>query len=36
MYGQDNDDVLAEFGYTNEQIDELYAKGILKAGEGCH
>jgi len=36
LYGMDNDDVLKEFGYTKEQIDELYTKGVLKAGEGCH
>ncbi|MDR3572494.1 MAG: CoA transferase [Anaerolineaceae bacterium] len=36
LYGMDNDDVLAEFGYSKEQIDELYTKGVLKAGEGCH
>jgi len=36
LYGQDNDDVLREFGYTNEQIDAMYDKGVLKAGKGCH
>jgi len=36
LYGQDNDDVLREFGYSDEQIDEMYKKGVLKAGEGCH
>jgi crotonobetainyl-CoA:carnitine CoA-transferase CaiB-like acyl-CoA transferase len=36
LYGQDNSDVLKEFGYTQERIDELYEKGVLKAGKGCH
>jgi len=36
LYGQDNDDILREFGYTNENIEELYQKGVLKAGKGCH
>ncbi len=36
LYGQDNDDVLAEFGYTPDEIEELYTKGVLKAGQGCH
>ena len=36
LYGQDNDDVLSEFGYTDEQIEELYTKGVLRAGKGCH
>jgi L-carnitine CoA-transferase len=36
LYGQDNSDVLREFGYTDAQIDDLYAKGVLKAGKGCH
>ena len=25
-----------EFGYTDEQIEELYQKGVVKAGKGCH
>ena len=36
LYGQDNDDVLREFGYDDEQIEALYQKGVLKAGPGCH
>lgn len=36
LYGQDNSDVLCEFGYTQEEIDALYEKGVLRAGEGCH
>lgn len=36
LYGQDNADVLKEFGYNDDEIDALYEKGILKAGEGCH
>lgn len=32
-YDADTRDVLAEFGYSAEQIDELYSKGILKAGD---
>ncbi len=36
LYGQDNDDVLREFGYNDEQIEELYQKGVVKAGKGCH
>jgi len=36
LYGQDNDGVLSELGYTAEEIDGLYQKGVLKAGEGCH
>ncbi len=36
LYGQDNSDVLKEFGYSQEQIDALYEKGVLRAGKGCH
>jgi len=36
LYGQDNDDLLVEMGYTDEKIEELYQKGVLKAGKGCH
>jgi len=36
LYGQDNDDVLSELGYSAEEIDGFYQKGVLKAGEGCH
>ena len=36
LYGQDNSDVLKEFGYTQEEVDDLYEKGVLKAGKGCH
>jgi len=36
LYGQDNSDVLKEFGYTQEEVDALYEKGVLKAGKGCH
>lgn len=36
LFGQDNSDLLKEFGYTQAEVDELYAKGVLKAGEGCH
>jgi len=30
LVGEDNDDILEEFGYTREQIEDLYAKGIIK------
>ena len=36
LYGQDNSDVLKEFGYSQEKIDALYEKGVLTAGKGCH
>jgi len=36
LYGQDNSDVLKEFGYSQEQIDAMYEKGVLRAGKGCH
>ncbi len=36
LYGMDNSDILRELGYTEEQIDQLYEKGVLRAGEGCH
>jgi crotonobetainyl-CoA:carnitine CoA-transferase CaiB-like acyl-CoA transferase len=37
LYGQDNDDLLREFfDYDDDQIEELYEKGVLKAGKGCH
>ena len=36
LYGQDNSDVLTEFGYTQEEIDELYEKRVVRAGKGCH
>mgnify|MGYP000094315002 CR=1 FL=1 len=29
-------DILRELGYTDEEIDQFYEKGVLKAGEGCH
>lgn len=36
LYGQDNSDVLKEFGYSQEEVDALYEKGVLRAGKGCH
>jgi crotonobetainyl-CoA:carnitine CoA-transferase CaiB-like acyl-CoA transferase len=36
LYGMDNDDILAELGYTPEQIEELYQKKVVKAEGGCH
>ena len=36
LYGQDNSDLLKELGYSQEQIEELYQKGIVKAGKGIH
>jgi crotonobetainyl-CoA:carnitine CoA-transferase CaiB-like acyl-CoA transferase len=37
LYGQDNDDLMREFfDYNDDQIEELYEKGVLKAGKGCH
>lgn len=36
LYGQDNSDVLKEFGYSQEQIEAMYEKGVLRAGKGCH
>jgi crotonobetainyl-CoA:carnitine CoA-transferase CaiB-like acyl-CoA transferase len=36
LYGQDNSDVLKEFGYSEEEIEALYQKGVVKAGPGCH
>lgn len=32
-YDADTRDIMTEFGYSSEQIDELYEKGILKAGQ---
>lgn len=31
-YGMDNEDILSEFGYSAEEIKELYEKGIIKKG----
>jgi L-carnitine CoA-transferase len=36
LYGQDNSDLLKEFGYTPEQIEEFYQKGVVKAAKGVH
>jgi len=36
LYGQDNTDVLKEFGYSQAEIDAMYEKGVLRAGKGCH
>lgn len=36
LYGQDNSDILCEFGFTPEEIEDMYTKGVLRAGEGCH
>ncbi|HWR07377.1 CoA transferase [Sporomusa sp.] len=34
-YGEDNEDVLSDLGYTPEQIKELYARKILKQDLTC-
>jgi L-carnitine CoA-transferase len=34
-YGEDNEDILEELGYTSEQIKELYDKKILKKDLTC-
>lgn len=34
-YGEDNEDVLTELGYSSEKIKELYAKNVIKKDMTC-
>ena len=32
-YGADTEDIMEEFGYSPEEIELFYEKGVLKKGE---